>query len=168
MHDHAVDLVAARVDHPAGSLGGDQVREVAERVGHAVDVDAAFLERLARVPGLEPAEFLAVAPQQVRGAPEHVGALTCRGARPGALSAVERAARGLHRDVHVLLVALGYLGEGLAVRRIEDFPHRPRDRVAPFSPRVNGATFLFLAFDSAVHGALLPSVAMPCRRVTTL
>ncbi len=75
MHDHAVDVGRARVHDPAGRLGGDQIGEVTEGVGHAVDVDAALLDGLARVPGLQQAQFLAVPDQEVGDAAQQRGPL---------------------------------------------------------------------------------------------
>ncbi len=147
MDDDAVDVGRARVDHPAGRLGGDQVGEVAEGVGDAVDVDASLLEGLARVPALQQAEFLTVADEEVGDAAQQGGALGDGGAGPGAL--VECLPGRGHRPFRVLLVALRDHGEGPGVRGVEDLARRAGDRFQPLASRVDGRPGL--SFRSVRH-----------------
>lgn len=136
MHDDAVHLVGPGVDHAARALADDQVGEVAEGVGDAVDVDPALLQGLARVAALQQADLLAVTDQQVGDAAQQGGALGDRGAGPGAL--VEGAAGGGDGGVRVLGAALGDHRERLGVRRVDDLPDGPRRGRAPRSVHVNG------------------------------
>ncbi len=131
MHDHAVDVGRTRVHDPAGRLGGDQVGEVAEGVGHTVDVDAPLLGGLARVPALQKPQLLPVPDQEAGDPAQERGPLGDGGTRPGPL--VEGAARRRDREVGVPLVALRDQGERPGVRRVEDLPGAP-ETAARHSP----------------------------------
>src|SRR5690606_29977886 len=104
VHDDAVDVGRAGVHDPAGGLARDEVGEVAEGVGDAVDVDAALLGGLPGVPALQQAQRLAVPGEQGGDPAQQFGPFGDRGVRPGSL--VEGAPGGGHRQVGVLLVAL--------------------------------------------------------------
>ncbi|CAM5271146.1 hypothetical protein STENM36S_05617 [Streptomyces tendae] len=153
VHDDAVDVGRARVDDPAGGLAGDQVREVAEGVGDAVDVDAPLLDGLARVAALQQAELLAVAHEEVGDTAQQGGASGDRGVRP--LARVEGPPGGGHREVGVLLVALRDHGERQGVRGIEDLAGGAGGRREPLAARVDGPVGpLGPGFRSVRHGGM--------------
>ncbi|MGX1271904.1 hypothetical protein RKD18_005098 [Streptomyces phaeoluteigriseus] len=136
MDDDTVDVGRARVDDPAGGLPRDEVGEVAEGVGDTVDVDAALLDGLARVPALQQAEFFAVAYEQIGDAAQQSGTFGAGGARP--VSVVEGLPGRRHREVGVLLVALRDQGERQGVRGVEDLARGAGDGRAPFAARADG------------------------------
>lgn len=131
-----MDVGRTRVDDPAGRLPRDEVGEVAEGVGDTVDVDAALLDGLARVPALQQAEFFAVAYEESGDAAQQRGALGDWGARPVAV--VEGLPGRRHREVGVLLVALRDQGERQGVRGVDDLARGAGDGFAPFAARADG------------------------------
>ncbi len=118
--DDAVHVRAARVDHAPARLVRHQVGEVAEGGRDVVDVDAALLEGLAGVAGLDERDLLAVPLEEVRDAAEQGRPLGGGGAWP--VSGVEGAAGGFDRGVGVLDAALGDDREHRRVGRVEDLP----------------------------------------------
>jgi hypothetical protein len=143
--DDAVDVGRAGVHDPARALGRDEVGEVPEGVGDAVDVDAPFLDGLAGVTALQQPELLAVAHEQVGDAAQQRGPLG--GGRPRPLPLVEGAPGGGDRQIGVLLVTLRDHGERQGVRGVEDLARGAGDGRTPFPSRVDGAARLeFVAF----------------------
>ncbi len=136
MHDDTVDLGRARVDDATRGLSRDEVGEVPEGVGDTVDVDAALLHGLARVPALQQTELFAVAYEEIGDAAQQCGALGDGGVGPVAL--VECSARGLDREVGVLLVTLRDQDERPGVRGVEDLARGTGGGFAPLAVHVDG------------------------------
>ncbi len=137
VYDDAADLVRTGVDDPSAAvLVLHEAGEVAEGVADAVDVDAAFLQRLARIPALQGADPLAVALQQCGDAAQQGGPLGDGRARPG--TEVERGARRGHGVVGVQGTALRHDLEGGRVDGVDDLARGPGQGCAPLSAHVDG------------------------------
>ena len=131
--DEATDRIRPAGVHHAPGFGAADTRVVAQARHDIVHVVLGFDDPLAGVERLGADEVLAVAVDQIGGAPQHVRPLAFRRMRPRAR--VEGFARRGDRGMGVLGGCLGGCGDQLAVGGTSDFAARPVEPQGAIHPR---------------------------------
>jgi hypothetical protein len=137
--DEATDRIRPAGVHHAPGFGAANTCVVAQARHDIVHVVLGFDDPLAGVERLSADEILAVAVDQIGGAPQHAGPFAFRRARP--LARVERFARRGDRGMGVLGRCLGGLCHQLTVGGTLDFAASPVERRAPFTRDVQIKVF---------------------------
>ena len=137
--DEATDRIRPAGVHHAPGFGAADACVVAQARHDIVHVVLGFDDPLARVERLGADEILAVALDQIGGAPQHVRPFAFRRVRPRAR--VEGFARRGNRGMGVLGGCLGGLCDQLTVGRTSDFAASPIERRAPFTRDVQIQVF---------------------------
>ena len=137
--DEATDRIRLSGVHHAPGFGAADARVIAQARHDIVHVVLGFDDPLAGVERLGADEILAVAVDQVGGAPQHVRPFAFRRIRPRAR--VEGFARSGDRGMGVLGGCLGGCCDQLTVGGTSDFAASPIERRAPFTRDVQIQVF---------------------------
>ncbi len=143
--DQATDRIRLAGVHNAAGLGAADARVVAQARHDVVHVVLGFDDPLAGVERLGAHEILAVAVDQIGGAPQHVCPFAFR--RPRPRSRVEGLTRRGDRGMGVLGGCLGGLRDQLAVGGTSDFAASSVERRAPFTRDVQIQVFCHLGLS---------------------